>query len=354
MPKKRNAFTLVELLVVIAIIGILIGMLLPAVQQVREAARRITCGNNIRQLALACHNFESSFMHFPPGLQRSARVTPERSRDRPFLPNPDDAGGLSAFKLGWGMCLLPFVEQQNLFDSFRDATESWSIQWDDPTDQAICQNDNHCAANAIPFFICPSDSSPDGDFNAAYTHRDIRPDFLFGKSNYVACTGAGRSAEEGEFIAPTKSIRNLSEGVFGLNSRTTFGDISDGTTNVILFGERTSQTQIEAGGSEDHGNYGAIWAGSPNANADVTPYPDGSTRARSQESAVLGFMFSTSPENWSINGNDAPRSITNSFHSGGANVSLGDASTHFFSENLTTSVLADYAQMSDGAFVNGL
>ena len=97
-------FTLVELLVVIAIIGILIGMLLPAVQQVREAARRIECGNSMRQLALAMHNYESSNMHFPPGIH---------SRD-PNLYTTNEV--LNTHGFNWSAIILPFVEQNSQFD----------------------------------------------------------------------------------------------------------------------------------------------------------------------------------------------------------------------------------------------
>ena len=105
--QKRNAFTLVELLVVIAIIGILIGMLLPAVQQVREAARRTTCMNNIRQVGLAAHNYESAFGELPTaGKEANA-----------FWDTAEEFGPTEGFEnLGWGYQLLPYIEQQNLYD----------------------------------------------------------------------------------------------------------------------------------------------------------------------------------------------------------------------------------------------
>lgn len=350
MNLRKRGFTLVELLVVIAIIGILIGMLLPAVQQVREAARRTQCLNNVRQSALACHNFASAHMHFPPGLQRNG---PDRSRDRPFIPRPGATNPQDARKIGWGMIILPFVEQNNLFNSFKAGTASFSLRWDDPL--SICaQTGDHCAANVVPFFICPSDSGD--DTNSFYTQTSVRSTgTLFGKSNYVACTGAGRTDEDG--VDLDRSISDLSEsefsaswGIFGLNSRTRFSNITDGSSNVIMFGERTSQTAAQAGHPESPAreNFGALWAGSPDSISSVTSGP-----ARGMESACLGFMFSTSPENWSINGFEAARGISGSFHPGGANVAFGDGSTHFFNENLATSVLADYAQMSDGAVVQG-
>ena len=101
---RRLAFTLVELLVVIAIIGILIGMLLPAVQQVREAARRTACMNNSRQAGLAMLNYESAFMRFPPGLNRNEN----NSRGKPVIPRP--ANSAQGTNIGWGMIILPFIE----------------------------------------------------------------------------------------------------------------------------------------------------------------------------------------------------------------------------------------------------
>ena len=100
LSKRRNAFTLVELLVVIAIIGILIGMLLPAVQQVRESARRIQCGNQIRQISLAMLNYESAHQKFPAGLTNNFVTVPPGYQEGTF---------------GWGTEILPFVEQMNLY-----------------------------------------------------------------------------------------------------------------------------------------------------------------------------------------------------------------------------------------------
>ena len=114
MSRPRHAFTLVELLVVIAIIGILIGMLLPAVQQVREAARRTTCANNIRQCGLAALNYESAFQELPPGENYSG--TANRTRGLPVSPRPANAN--AGRPIGWGMYILAFAEQNNIYDLF--------------------------------------------------------------------------------------------------------------------------------------------------------------------------------------------------------------------------------------------
>jgi len=153
---KRAGFTLVELLVVIAIIGILIGMLLPAVQQVREAARRVQCGNNARQLALACLNYESAHMHFPPGLNcplggdKSGAFfsTSEFIDETPFPRAPhDDMFG------SWLVWIMPFMEANNTFTqldlNFRE-TELNNVLGPDSV-----------GAQIIPSYLCPSDFSSD-------------------------------------------------------------------------------------------------------------------------------------------------------------------------------------------------
>ena len=131
-PTSRNksGFTLVELLVVIAIIGILIGMLLPAVQQVREAARRIQCGNNLRQVALAALNFESANSEFPPGVE-------QESIQGSFQ-------GHSAFYF-----MLPFMEQQNVFTT---------MDKDIPLNNVAATTDELRASAVIPALLCPSDT----------------------------------------------------------------------------------------------------------------------------------------------------------------------------------------------------
>jgi prepilin-type N-terminal cleavage/methylation domain-containing protein len=140
----KNGFTLVELLVVIAIIGILIGMLLPAVQTVREAARRTSCLNNMRQLGISLHNYEGAFKAFPP-----SRLNPD---DNPLPSGVTAGGGTSAFQ-SWTTLILPFVEQGNLADQF-DFREAW---FDDVNSENL-----EVVGTKLPIFQCASSPSPGG------------------------------------------------------------------------------------------------------------------------------------------------------------------------------------------------
>ena len=151
LTKNRAGFTLVELLVVIAIIGILIGMLLPAVQAVREAARRTQCANNQRQLALACMSYESAFMHFPPGLN----VPLDPNGDDGKIESdrfPDIAEPMLQDRFGsWMVWIMPFMEQDNIFNQL-DLTQRES---------ANSTGQDSIATSVVPGLICPSDVGED-------------------------------------------------------------------------------------------------------------------------------------------------------------------------------------------------
>ena len=342
--QPKAGFTLVELLVVIAIIGILIGMLLPAVQQVRESARRITCGNNIRQCALASLNFESTHMRFPPGM--NFREHDNSRTSGPVTPKPSDS--TQAQNIAWSMYLLPFMEQNNLYNQFQSATGNW----EDDYRTLVGSNGELLASTVIPFYICPSDAGPDGDFNMYYTHEDVVDTGLNAKMNYVACMGGAEGVFSTSNVVslndPTNPDSGMEWGIYGFNSKTTFSDIRDGSSNVIAFGERWSKTEAEAGGNADGNAYGAVWAGDPGQQR--FGINDGS-KTRNSTSAILGSVGRTTPTSaikFGINGTRAGELLASSFHPGGAMVVFGDGSTHFLSEDIDFEIFGHMAQMGDG------
>jgi len=315
--QAKAGFTLVELLVVIAIIGILIGMLLPAVQQVREAARRAACANNIRQCALASLNFE-------PGNSQRAQY------------------------IAWPMYILPFMEQNNLHSEFQIGTNNW----DNDFRTLVGSNGELLVSNVIPFFICPSDNSPDGDYNMYYTHEDVVDTALHSKMNYVGCMGAAEGVFSPSNVVSLNNPDNPNArsewGIYGLNSKTTFADIDDGSSNVIAFGERWSKTEEQAGGDERVKAYGAVWSGDPGR--ERFGINDGS-KTRNSISSILGSVGRTSPSavvGFGINGTRASELLASSFHPGGATVVFGDGSTHFLSEDIDYEIYGHMAQMADG------
>ncbi|HUY88548.1 MAG TPA: DUF1559 domain-containing protein [Pirellulales bacterium] len=197
---SRAAFTLVELLVVIAIIGVLLALLLPAVQAAREAARRSQCTNNLKQMGVACQNYHDVFRHFPAGYLATVAYN---NADHDTTPG-----------WSWAALLLPYVEQQNLH-----ARINFSLPVENPVNAAAVQT-------MLPIFLCPSDQTPDAAF--AVPDATGKPVVLAAPSSYACCTGPDVSAADG----PTGL------GVMFRNSGIRMGDIIDGTSTTIVIGER--------------------------------------------------------------------------------------------------------------------
>jgi prepilin-type N-terminal cleavage/methylation domain-containing protein len=295
MNPKRNhnfrlAFTLVELLVVIAIIGILIAMLLPAVQQVREAARRSTCLNNLRQIGIATHNYESANMKIPPG------TLWHRMEDTLQNPLPQtNRQGVNALVL-----IMPFMELNNVRDSFTMNTNPLvgDIWYRDNL------NANAAATSNIDSFLCPTDgmaptndsmdvlvptASPGG--GSFIWYRRVRTDGAqFGRSNYFPICGVWGEYDPldapGDILtanhpAPNTKI-DLFKGAFGNRSTHGLGAIYDGTANTFGFCEMSTYLNTPGGPTFSSGQIQyqwmsainiatAFWGDSPNY------YPDPSS-----------------------------------------------------------------------------
>lgn len=228
VSRRRSGFTLIELLVVIAIIAILIGLLLPAVQQAREAARRTECKNKLKQLALAAHSFHEQHNQFPPGY-----LGPDPAD--PFL--DITAGGNQPYT-GVLTFLLPMLDQKNVYDLIPESQKNWRVQGGTPwfgLAPTLTASETR-----IPTFVCPSANpyaSTDGITSRRHMYRTSTSGTIqrrtlgnsrdWGRTNYVGC--AGRLGDLPGF--------DRFKGVYYNRSKTRFRDITDGTTNVIMFGE---------------------------------------------------------------------------------------------------------------------
>src|SRR5262245_629851 len=200
LPPRRG-FTLVELLVVIAIIAILVGLLLSAVQKVRAAAARIQCVNNLKQIALATHNFHDAMGKFPTG----ARL-------------PVYVGGVPTRGTNVWVELLPYIEQGNLHK-----------KWDrDDNRNNVAADKNGTSAQVIKLLLCPADALPDTVTHFTSTNVPEWSRGFYGVSSYGG--NAGRRSS-----GPSQVTR---DGVFFIDSCVRIEDIPDGTSNTLLFGER--------------------------------------------------------------------------------------------------------------------
>jgi prepilin-type N-terminal cleavage/methylation domain-containing protein/prepilin-type processing-associated H-X9-DG protein len=268
----RRAFTLIELLVVLAVIAVLIGLLLPAVQKVREAASRMKCANNLKQIGLACHNYHDAQKSLPPGyLALSSYV---------------DGATDTAPGWGWAAFLLPYLEQDNL---------SRQINFTQPVQ-------GPAAAQVLPGFLCPSDVVPPSPFTV--TSAAGAPVAVLAPSSYAATCGPDAS----DVADPTGL------GVFYRNSQTRLTDVTDGTSQTVLAGDRAWSQALGA------------WAGAPagavmRAGAQ-NPWPNATAAA---PCLVLAH------NNWVNIRTDSDGGLDDfsSNHPGGVNLLFADGSVHF-------------------------
>jgi prepilin-type N-terminal cleavage/methylation domain-containing protein/prepilin-type processing-associated H-X9-DG protein len=199
--RSQRGFTLVELLVVIAIIGVLVGLLLPAVQAARESARRTSCANNLKQIGVATHNFLSAHNCFPTG-----------SESRSWSAAPTPSWAWTYYRWSAHAHLTPFLEESNVHDALDLTVPLYTAA----ASTAISTQNVRGVALVVPMFLCPADEPQ-------------RISQLFGPTNYAACAGTGLNG----------GTPNDTDGIFYVNSRTRPAKVTDGLSRTALFSEST-------------------------------------------------------------------------------------------------------------------
>lgn len=319
----RRAFTLIELLVVIAIIAILVALLLPAVQQAREAARRTSCKNNLKQIGLALHNYHDVHFRLPPAfIVRAGATMAPRFFDRELHTGT------------WTIQILPFMDQGPLFRNFNASEGIGSA-----ANQAVISAE-------LSAFKCPSDPFSDTPFAADSSAGSqgagvgARYDGLVGGRGCYGINVNPGSAVPG--ATPTLSNerlddRTISRGIAGANISFRFRDITDGTSNTIAVDEiragvNSAQDARGVWGMPTVGSSLAVWqaAGDAFAPNACDPQADDLEYIDPNNDICMGGH-----EDWDLGNLQVP---ARSLHTGGVQVTLCDGSVRFVSENIDTGV----------------
>jgi prepilin-type N-terminal cleavage/methylation domain-containing protein/prepilin-type processing-associated H-X9-DG protein len=335
----RKAFTLIELLVVIAIIGVLIALLLPAVQKVREAANRARCANNLKQIALAAHNYHDSFETFPPGLYQFQVSTPPGS----------GRSGFTLFEY-----LLPFVEQDNL-------SRIWDLN-KPRLNVYVYDGSNYLAtpearsATVVKTYVCPTDQLPDNPAHVTPVPQAGAdgPDGYYGVTSYAGncgtwayypnCIGAGQMSANGVFfLTGPNSLPAANQRPVG------FKDVTDGTSQTLLVGEKFHQDpNFEALDSGDayckeyslHAWAAWSWSGGFKGAGHVLA----SSRVSINFQLPVGAMCTSDcndPKDLRLN-------AWGSGHPGGANFAYVDGSVAFIRQSIDPLTLEYLSTRADG------
>lgn len=348
MRRRKAGFTLIELLVVIAIISLLVAILLPAVQQAREAARRTQCKNNLKQLGLALHNYHEAHSAFPAGYYSYGTTDGSAPSSARLDPQTWDA----APGWGWTFSLLPYIEQAPLFKRMDTRQPIWNAQYAD------------LIKTQIPGMLCPTSSGPKGAFSVqdesgAPLQIDGRA-IQLGRSHYVAshgqesCWGECGSSATGTvftniYTGATMTVDvdghagNVADGPFYRNSATRIGDVTDGLTNTIFLGEHSSALSDKT------------WVG-------VVPgaftHPRFSSPENGPDAAATLTLVHAGPSGGELDITGAPIIHPVNFptyhvgqmfaeHPGGGHVCMGDGSVRFFSVDVDLLVWSELSSIHE-------
>ncbi len=289
---RRGGFTLVELLVVIAIIGILVALLLPAVQSAREAGRRSQCTNNLKQMALAAHNHHDTYKDLPNG-----------GEGYPFAPDYNangtpEVGGLQ--RAGWGFQILPFIEQTNI--------------WEGQNKPTVEERQIQAMGAVLPAFFCPTRRNPRALPDIASWYGPTGT-YSHGPTDY-----AGANSENTGAI-----VYNAPGG----RSPITLGHIRDGLSNTLMFGEkRMDWTNLGSYQSDDNEGYSCGWDHDTMRRVALDPRPD------------------------TNNGSGWGEERFGSSHPGGFLGANADGSVRFISYTIPLAMFTNYGTRNDGQVVD--
>lgn len=347
MLRRRNAFTLIELLVVIAIIAVLIGLLLPAVQKVREAAARMSCSNNLKQIGLACHNFHDTYSFMPPARADAAPGFPVNEWGIP-------APASGAIAHGPGLFILPFIEQDNLYKLY-----NFKLTWSDPGNAAVIKT-------PVKTFICPSAPDPGRLDTGNAPGSTAAPRWLAAASDYSICNGvngklglapynlippvpgydpANPGTDQSQYVGailPQSTISSFTTGMsppfYNKRPRVTIASITDGTSNTLAWVEDAGRPALYRVGALISGSRssGAGWA-----DPDNEYWMDGFT---------TDGVTSLGPCPMNCNNNNEMYA----FHSGGMNVVYCDGSVRFLRQNMPMPTLAALISANGGEVLSGV
>lgn len=352
---RRRGFTLIELLVVIAIIAVLIGLLLPAVQKVREAANRMKCQSNLKQIALACHNYESTNGTLPPAGKGYGFCSSAATGN----------GDVNVTNMHGFILLLPYLEQQSLFAQL-DLNKAFSdVIWDNsgvirnnkgnykvaPWAPATPTQNQALMNNVLQSFICPSDNGPRTSTPQAFPNRygvNGTPQLSGQRSNYDFITLTG--TDFGTCNWWTNSGTPQTRYMFGENSKCRLSDVKDGLSNTFMLGE-TLDTPYCNGWPPAWGYRAWVFSG-----LDPGPAPVAGSAFPAQGINNWTLIASwTACGNPTSTGTNAPTpgrlgnwGQVGSLHSGGAQFAMGDGSIRFVKENVPAATLKLWCTIADG------
>jgi prepilin-type processing-associated H-X9-DG protein/prepilin-type N-terminal cleavage/methylation domain-containing protein len=360
-----SAFTLVELLVVIAIIGTLVGLLLPAVQSARESARRSSCTNNLRQLPLAFHNYESARKMLPPLMRRygTDTMSPEAAGCEPGM----------AFR-SWAADVLPYLEETVVMSAY-DPSKNWWVNEDNTVPPGGTANvlDTPVTGNRalvrtqFPVMQCPSTPISHRIQDKIETVASNKPRKTGACGDYFLVAGTGTNFKNLSSLSdwPTAALPGATEQWSGcvnskVNSavsrpRSTFAKITDGLSKTILLAECAGREDVWRAGQRTPANadnsagntacaraQGGAWATNDN------PHGFGEKKDAWCPAGTSALSGAIPPELFRVNGTNESGWLIYAFHSGGANVAMADGSVQFVSEDTSVQILGQLATRAGG------